>query len=199
MKFFYQLKVKDQSNIVEKISKKSRENKEIIDFRIFITELTPEWEVHWLTKRDCKICAKPYTLIQLKQLNIYGGNNDVCSIECRHLQKPKEASDNYAISYINQSFKPCVYKITNKETNKCYIGQTIQCFTLRWYQHFFQTGDTKFHLAIKDSSPSNWSFEVIEVLNQEKISKKEIDEREMFWINHYDSINNGYNTKKTNS
>ena len=220
-KFFYQIKIKDeynswkeiwtdiesalskkdlieklkndyQANIVEKISHKA---KLPADYRVFATELTPEWESHWLNLRVCKVCNKNYNMLQLKQLNIYG-SQEVCSSDCRHLNRRKENVDDYTKSYINQDFRPCVYKITNKTTGLCYIGQTIQCFTLRWYQHFFQSGDTKFHTAIKNSNPDDWSFEVIEILRNEKVSKKELDDREMFWINFYDSINNGYNTAK---
>ena len=72
----------------------------------------------------------------------------------------------------------------------CYIGKTSQVFTLRWYQHFYQSGDCKFHAAIKNSNFTDWSFDVIEIAN----SAEEVSIREQYWIDHYDSISNGYNS-----
>lgn len=218
MKFFYQLKTKTENgdwidiwtdigeanskkelldslkndispNIAEKITKK---NQDKIEYRVFAVELTPHWEEHWCSVRTCKVCKTQYTQIQSRQNNQWS-SYDICSLECRNLTRRTEDFGAYAESYSNQSYKPCIYKITNKKTQMVYIGQTVQCFTLRWYQHFFQAGESKFHQAVKASLPSEWSFEVIEVLDT-PISKKEVDTREMFWINHHDSINNGYNT-----
>ncbi len=46
---------------------------------------------------------------------------------------------------------------------------------------------------------AGWTFEVIEMIEipkdaQSTLRHSIILERESFWINHYDSINNGYNT-----
>jgi len=218
MKFFYQLKVKDEklnewqhvwtdigeaidkktlienlkkdlsAEIMEKISRKTTKQ---VDYRIFAGELTEYWENHWCSVRTCKVCSNPYTILQTKQMGGYS-NHDVCSGDCRKITRRAEDFGAYAESYVNQDYKPCIYRITNKLTGMVYIGQTVQCFTLRWYQHFFQGGDSKFHQAVKISKPDDWIFEVIEVL-ETKI-KKDIDSREMHWINHHDSINNGYNT-----
>lgn len=219
MKFFYQLKVKDEklnewqdiwldigeapdkktlianlknelsAEIMEKISRK---NTKPVDYRIFAVELTEYWEKHWCSVRTCRVCSTPFTLIQARQNGVYA-NYEMCSSECRKITRRAEDFGGYAESYINQDYRPCIYKITNKSSQMVYIGQTVQCFTLRWYQHFFQAGDSKFHQAIKSSQPNDWTFEVIEVL-ETPVTKKEIDAREMHWITHYDSINNGYNT-----
>lgn len=225
MKFFYQLKTKNEQNnewidiwtdigeavdkktlitnlkndlsaeIMEKISSKTKKE---IDYRIFAIELTDYWEKHWLTQRSCKVCSMPYTLIQQRQNNRHA-NYDSCSNDCKKVNRRAEDFGGYAESYINNDYKPCIYKITNKQTQMVYIGQTTQCFTLRWYQHFFHAGESKFHQAVKGSQPNDWTFEVIEVL-ETPTTKKDLDQREMHWIAHYDSINSGYNTtqlKKT--
>ena len=70
-----------------------------------------------------------------------------------------------------------------------------QHLRLRWYQHFYQGCGTKFHTAIKQYGISDWTFEVIEVLEKTREGLKEImTQREGFWIKHFDSISNGYNS-----
>lgn len=104
------------------------------------------------------------------------------------------------IAFHDMRHSPVIYKITNKNNNKCYIGQTTQPFTLRWYQHMFQPSDTKFHKEIKGNSTINdWTFEIIEVLKFKREDstaerKKQLNERENHWIKFCDSINNGYNS-----
>jgi hypothetical protein len=97
---------------------------------------------------------------------------------------------------------PVIYMIQNNMTKMCYVGQTTQAFTLRWYQHFFQGGKTKFHQAIKESSVMDWTFRIVEIveIDKEKYKKSEevtkyITEREQFYIKHFDCINNGYNSR----
>jgi hypothetical protein len=88
-----------------------------------------------------------------------------------------------------------------------YIGKTTQVFTLRWYQHFFQSGTNKFHDAIRKSKISDWIFEIHEVIEFPENLRENKDfrtylndrekfiiERERYWINHFDSIANGYNS-----
>lgn len=235
-KFFYQLKVLNQSDaynqwdtvhcdIEESISKKdliskiksdldtskikektNLENQKKVDYKIFAIELTEYWEKHWLTIHECKICKNSYTFLSIKQNNDYC-NSEVCSTTCLHLNRKEknEDMDGYFLSYVNKDVKPCIYKITNKKTNKAYIGQTQRVFTLRWFEHFFNKAETKFHEAISNSKPDDWIFEVIEVievnqniffLEKKKEIKKALDTREMYWIKFFDSINNGYNSFK---
>ena len=87
-----------------------------------------------------------------------------------------------------------IYKITNKHNGLCYIGQTIRSFTLRWWEHIVRPSNCKFHSALKDSKISDWIFEVVEVIPSG--NKEKLDERESYWIRHYNSINNGFNTVK---
>lgn len=174
--------------IAEKVSKK---NPKKIDYRVFVVELSPEWEDHWLTVRTCQVCGAKYDLLNAKR-NGEWANHDICSGDCRKILRKETDFGDYTQGY--NSHRPCIYKITNKTTGMVYIGQTTQCFTLRWYQHFFNAGENKFHQAIKSSKPSDWTFEVIEVIYDEKNIKEILAQREQHWINHYDSIVNGYNS-----
>lgn len=86
-----------------------------------------------------------------------------------------------------------IYKITNKINNKVYIGQTIRTLEDRWKRHqndaLNNILDTHFARAIRYYKPENFIIEIIDTANnQEELTKKEY-----YWINYYDSVNNGYN------
>lgn len=72
-----------------------------------------------------------------------------------------------------------VYKITNKETGKCYIGATGNLKS-RW------------KLQEKKFNPKNHIFKIL----AEYSSIEELREAEKYWIWHYDSIKKGYNKGK---
>lgn len=88
-----------------------------------------------------------------------------------------------------------IYKITNKINNKVYIGQSKD-IEKRWKEHKFgcfnkniSDYDSKKNRAFRKYGIDNFCFEVIELLDELLL-----DEREKYWIQYYDSVNNGYNT-----
>ena len=91
-----------------------------------------------------------------------------------------------------------IYIIKNKINKKVYIGQTCQSPKERFAQHMKPSthktrGSYKLYNAIKKYGKENFYFEVLE----KNISKKEIDEKEIYYINLYDSYYNGYNSTKS--
>lgn len=89
-----------------------------------------------------------------------------------------------------------IYKITCKINNKVYIGQTSESIMQRFRRHMgYQKDehDTKFYRAIRKYGTENFYIEEIDSAN----SQDELDEKEMYWISKYNSINNGYNTKES--
>ena len=83
-----------------------------------------------------------------------------------------------------------IYKITNNINNKCYIGQSVH-IERRFYEHQHENYwflDRKIYQAFKKYGLENFSFEVIEECNE-----NELDEKEKYWIEYYDSYANGYN------
>ena len=80
-----------------------------------------------------------------------------------------------------------IYKVTNKINGKVYIGQSVD-IGRRWRQHMTAEDDIYFHKAIQKYGVENFEWEVIE-----KCKKSELDERESYWIEYYDSFNKGYN------
>ena len=89
-----------------------------------------------------------------------------------------------------------IYKITNKINGKVYIGQTVQDVKERFYQHCAEkcgeaVANMTIHKAIKKYGKQNFTLEVIEIVN-----KSNLNEREIYWIQKYNSYYNGYNSTK---
>lgn len=89
-----------------------------------------------------------------------------------------------------------IYKVTNTENGKVYIGKTVLDVSKRWNAHISTAFNKKsreynfkFHNAIRKYGVSSFTVDVIE-----EVSGAEIAEREKRWIECYDSIRNGYNT-----
>lgn len=89
-----------------------------------------------------------------------------------------------------------IYKITNNINGKCYIGQSRD-IQKRWTSHKnvpfnpnYQEYDYPLYKAIRKYGLENFSFEVLE-----ECSIEELNEKEDFWINKYNSIDSdhGYN------
>lgn len=73
-----------------------------------------------------------------------------------------------------------IYKITNKVNGKCYIGQSIN-IKRRWRQHketyvnpASENYDYPLYKAIRFYGLENFSFEVLEECQPEKLNEKEI-------------------------
>ena len=87
-----------------------------------------------------------------------------------------------------------IYKITNQETNQCYIGQAVDVAT-RWKNHakcglgIDTPANNKLYKAIQEYGIWNFSWELLE-----KCSKEELNEKESFYIDLYDSKSYGYNS-----
>lgn len=86
-----------------------------------------------------------------------------------------------------------IYKITNIQNNKIYIGQTIRPVEYRFNRHINDALnnilDTHFARAIRKYGPQNFKLQVID--NAE--TQDELNQKEQYWIRFYDSINKGYN------
>lgn len=130
---------------------------------------------------------------------IYHGNRTKCGLRFIRYEKREDVLKKIEpYKRRNPRFMPknlpgYIYKITNNKNNFVYIGQTVkQDPKERWQQHI---GDAKngsnlaIHKAIRKIGVKNFSFEIIE-----KCFSGELDERERYWINYYDSFNNGYNS-----
>ena len=88
-----------------------------------------------------------------------------------------------------------IYIITNKVNSKVYIGQTRKALSERMRHHFskYETC-TKLKKAIEQYGKDNFIYNVLELVSYSKLN-----DREAFYIERYNSIENGYNIKKGNS
>lgn len=91
-----------------------------------------------------------------------------------------------------------IYKITNTITGKCYIGQAVD-IRKRLMEHAYNKHDRKLAIyqAFDKYRMDNFEARVLLVINtfgktDEEI-KKELNYHECFYIDLYDSYNNGYN------
>ena len=90
-----------------------------------------------------------------------------------------------------QQRKGIIYKITNLLDGKVYVGQTVQKLSRRLCQHRNEkrTDNSLIDKAIQKYGWKNFSHEVIE-----EVPCEMLNEREMFWIAHYDCMTpKGYN------
>ncbi len=87
-----------------------------------------------------------------------------------------------------------IYKVTNIDNNKVYIGQTIRSLEERKNQHISEARRSNFyfHQAIKKHGIDAFLWEQIDIAN----NAKELNEKEIFWISFYNSFidhTKGYN------
>ena len=89
-----------------------------------------------------------------------------------------------------------IYKATNIQNNKVYIGQTVKSLSQRKSEHkhrfLYADTHTKFYNAIKKYGWDNFIWEVVE----ESIdwTQDELNSKEKYYIQLYNSIEDGYNT-----
>ena len=93
-----------------------------------------------------------------------------------------------------------IYKITNIETNKIYIGKTSKDLRTRWKTHINASlnlkNDTRLYNSIRKYGKENFKIEQIDEAN----TLKELQEKEFYWINYFNSTSEkiGYNIQKGN-
>lgn len=82
-----------------------------------------------------------------------------------------------------------IYKITNKLNGKAYVGQSNN-IQRRFNEHKRCGAKSRIPLdvAIQKYGENNFSFEVLEICSIEELNKKE-----SYWIETYDTANKGYN------
>lgn len=87
-----------------------------------------------------------------------------------------------------------IYKITNVKTKECYIGQAIN-ISDRFKQHckaacgIDTPAGNKLYKAMQEYGIQNFSWEVLE-----SVPAIQLNEKEAYYINLYDSKNYGYNS-----
>lgn len=86
-----------------------------------------------------------------------------------------------------------IYKFENKINGQVYIGQSVN-IEKRYKQHktncnLSDRNKSKFYQALNELGFDNFSFTIIE-----HCLPNELNEKEIYWINYYNSVEQGYNT-----
>lgn len=109
----------------------------------------------------------------------------------------KKAND-LASRVLGPNEKCGIYKITNKENKLCYIGQAKK-IRERWREHMKcglgidTPANNKLYQAMKKEGIDNFTFEMLE-----ECAIENLDEKEAFYINLYNSYDYGYNSNRGN-
>lgn len=99
---------------------------------------------------------------------------------------------------IGPTDKTGIYKITNIKTKECYIGQAVSIRD-RWVEHakcglgIDTPAGNKLYKAMQEFGLWNFSFEVLE-----ECSREQLNEKERYYINLYNSCDYGMNSNKGN-
>ncbi len=88
-----------------------------------------------------------------------------------------------------------IYCAKNNINNKVYIGQTIKTLEGRKKKHIENTGNFHFHRALRKYDEWVWYIVQEYKCDADKIADA-LNKAEIYYINMYDSFNNGYNMTK---
>lgn len=173
--------------------------------KYFYLTKTDKYQYIEIDNFECKLCGKKHNYKGIKNSYIQEG---FCSFECkkRYLQIKKQIFENELIKYLDEDNQNInnfisyhssnqigyIYLITNKVTNKVYVGQTTQEPVFRWWQHL------KNKEKFDRKSICDLKFEVIEKIDIGKQDYSELKrvlfEKEDYYIHKYNSLKpNGYN------
>lgn len=85
-----------------------------------------------------------------------------------------------------------IYKIQNTINGKVYIGQTKRPISNRFNDHIRMAEelDSNYHIhrAIRKHGRDKFTLDLIE-----EVEEADVNTREMFWVNYFDSFAHGYN------
>ncbi len=96
---------------------------------------------------------------------------------------------------VGSSVKTGIYKLTEIETGKCYVGQAANIAD-RWKQHIKRgvgaetPTRNKLYPAMNAAGPENFTFEIIEICD-----RAALDSREDYWQEYFKAKEFGYSIK----
>ena len=103
----------------------------------------------------------------------------------------------YGINIVYPTIIGVIYKITNTESNKCYIGQTRRNTEIRFIEHLTGFGSKDLLKDIVINGISTFKFEILETIDKNMI---DIDALEDTYIQTLNCLHpNGYNRKVNHS
>ena len=88
---------------------------------------------------------------------------------------------------------PYIYKITNIENGKIYIGKTLGSISARWAEHCKEYKRDRSERRPLYSAMRKYGIDAFVVDEVEQCAADVISEREQYWIEFYASFKRGYN------
>lgn len=85
-----------------------------------------------------------------------------------------------------------IYVIENKINGNRYVGQTVMPLNKRWLAHIQESktfSDRPLYRAINKYGLDNFNIRILDETTEDKLN-----EREIYWIEYFDTYSNGYNT-----
>lgn len=88
-----------------------------------------------------------------------------------------------------------IYRIENLINHQSYVGQAIDIYD-RWVQHKWELNTGRHHNKHLLRAWNKYGCENFEFTIIEECPRVDLNSREIYWIEYYDSFNNGYNQTK---
>lgn len=86
-----------------------------------------------------------------------------------------------------------IYKITNTVNGKVYVGKTTLGVQKRWETHLKESKKNRSYRSSLYDAISKYGVDKFVIETLEICPNDALDDRERFWIKHFDSYINGYN------
>ena len=87
-----------------------------------------------------------------------------------------------------------IYKITNTVNNKVYIGQTVKTVQKRFTQHKNNSNKPYFAQIVLYKAFNKYGIENFSCETIEEVPNNQLNDREKYWIEYYNSYFEGYNS-----
>lgn len=89
-----------------------------------------------------------------------------------------------------------IYKITNKLNGKAYIGKTLGTVEKRFNEHLKDAKRRQYEKRPLYTAINKYGIDNFCVETLEKCDNNIISQREIYWIEYYDTYKNGYNATR---
>lgn len=86
-----------------------------------------------------------------------------------------------------------IYLITNKINNKKYVGKTTATIEKRWLEHIADSKKEKCEIRPLYRALRKYGIDNFFIKEIEKCDIKDLSKREQYWIQYYNTYENGYN------
>lgn len=91
-----------------------------------------------------------------------------------------------------------IYKVTNDINEKIYVGQTAFSIEERWSEHLKDRLQQKSKNRPLYNAMNKYGIEHFKIEQIEECPLEQLSEREIHWIEYYNSYENGYNENRGN-